>query len=58
MTEISMKNVMIKEDGTVEGINLNEVVARAIKGDTRANISIIVEPLAFNEIEIKEVEEV
>lgn len=55
MTEITLSNVLINEDGSIELTDLKDVIKRAITTKTRANVSIIVEPITFDEIQVREV---
>ena len=50
-----MSNVLINEDGSVESVDLKDLIKRAIAAKTRANISIVIEPISFDEIQVREV---
>ena len=54
MKQIVLTNVAVLEDGSIEGIDLKEVLLKAAESKTRANITILFEQLEPNKVEITE----
>lgn len=54
MKQIVLTNVAVLEDGSIEGIDLKEVLLKAAESKTRANITILFEQLESNKVEITE----
>ena len=52
MKQIVLTNVAVLEDGSIEGIDLKEVLLKAAESKTRANITIFFEQLESNKVEI------
>ena len=54
MKQIVLTNVAVLEDGSIEGIDLKEVLLKVAESKTRANITILFEQLESNKVEITE----